>query len=121
LLFDSYSFIIYNYNAFNRGDYMIFEGQQRLPALSNFSMIKKFLKTDIKYISVTLNKMEQVFEQNTRLQSDQKNTYRRLEKIEVCVSNLETRITNVEKWKMQVVAIASAVATLVWFVLNKLL
>ena len=28
---------------------MIFEGQQRLPALSNFSMIKKFLKTDIKY------------------------------------------------------------------------
>jgi len=28
---------------------MIFEGQQRLPALSNFSMIKAFLKTDIKY------------------------------------------------------------------------
>jgi len=28
---------------------MIFEGQQRLPALSNFSMIKLFLKTDIKY------------------------------------------------------------------------
>lgn len=28
---------------------MIFEGQQRLPALSNFSMIKSFLKTDIKY------------------------------------------------------------------------
>jgi glycerol uptake operon antiterminator len=28
---------------------MIFEGQQRLPALSNFSMIKEFLKTDIKY------------------------------------------------------------------------
>jgi len=27
----------------------MFEGQQRLPALSNFSMIKKFLKTDIKY------------------------------------------------------------------------
>ena len=28
---------------------MIFEGQQRLPALSDFSMIKAFLKTDIKY------------------------------------------------------------------------
>ena len=28
---------------------MIFEGQQRLPALSNFNMIKAFLKTDIKY------------------------------------------------------------------------
>lgn len=28
---------------------MIFEGQQRLPALSSFSMIKDFLKTDIKY------------------------------------------------------------------------
>ena len=28
---------------------MIFEGQQRLPALQNFSMIKKFLKTDLKY------------------------------------------------------------------------
>ena len=28
---------------------MIFEGQQRLPALSDFSMIKTFLKTDIKY------------------------------------------------------------------------
>jgi len=28
---------------------MIFDGQQRLPALSNFSMIKKFLNTDIKY------------------------------------------------------------------------
>lgn len=28
---------------------MIFEGQQRLPALSNFSLIKAFLKTDIKY------------------------------------------------------------------------
>ncbi len=28
---------------------MIFEGQQRLPALSDFSMVKAFLKTDIKY------------------------------------------------------------------------
>ncbi|MFK5883155.1 MAG: glycerol-3-phosphate responsive antiterminator [Candidatus Izemoplasma sp.] len=28
---------------------MIFEGQQRLPALFNFNMIKAFLKTDIKY------------------------------------------------------------------------
>jgi len=28
---------------------MIFDGQQRLPALSNFAMIKKFLKTDIVY------------------------------------------------------------------------
>lgn len=28
---------------------MIFEGQQRLPALSNFTMIKTFLKTSIKY------------------------------------------------------------------------
>lgn len=27
----------------------MFEGQVRLPALSNFSMIKQFLKTDIKY------------------------------------------------------------------------
>lgn len=28
---------------------MIFEGQRRLPALSNFNLIKAFLKTDIKY------------------------------------------------------------------------
>jgi len=28
---------------------MIFDGQQRLPALSNFTMIKQFLKTNIKY------------------------------------------------------------------------
>lgn len=28
---------------------MIFDGQQRLPALGNFTMIKQFLKTDIKY------------------------------------------------------------------------
>lgn len=28
---------------------MIFEGQERLPALSSFAMIKRFLKTDIKY------------------------------------------------------------------------
>lgn len=28
---------------------MIFDGQQRLPALSNFKLIKEFLKTDIKY------------------------------------------------------------------------
>ena len=78
------------------------------------------LKTDIKYISLTLWKMELVFEQNTQLQTDQKNMYKLIGKCEDARLKLEERMSNVEKWKVQVITLASIIATAIWFLLNKL-
>lgn len=86
------------------------------------------LRTEIKYLSRTLEKMEKVFENMQVLMEKQNVANKRIldlekedEKHLSVIKELDTRIRKLENWKVQSITLASIIATIFGFILNKII
>lgn len=78
------------------------------------------LKTEIKYVNKTLGKVEKVLENQAVLLEKQSVANKRILDLEREDERLNDRVRKLEDWQIRVIAIASVIATWVWFILNKI-
>lgn len=101
---------------------------------NNQDVIKEIseLKVEMRFISQTMSKMEKVLENQAVLLEKQSVANNRIgdlekrdEKLEEKINTLEekhdARIRKIEDWKITVIAVATLISTIFWFLLNKFL
>lgn len=78
------------------------------------------LKWEMKYVSNTLTKVEKAIENQAVLLEKQNVANQRILNLEKTQKENREMITNLEKWQIKVVTVASIIAWIVWFILNKI-
>ena len=78
------------------------------------------LKWEMKYVSNTLTKVEKAIENQAVLLEKQNVANQRILNLEKTQKENREMITNLEKWQIKVVTVASVIAWIVWFILNKI-
>ncbi len=78
-----------------------------------------YMKSEIKNISSTLLKMEKVFEWFSWLIEKQNIANHRIFNLEENEKILRNRVRKLEDWQIKIITIATVIATIFWFILNK--
>ena len=77
------------------------------------------LRVELKFMSKTLDKMEKVFEWVSALMSKQEIFSKRIMALEDKWDEIDDKIRILEDWKMKSIFLASIIATVIWFLVNK--
>ena len=75
---------------------------------------------EIKYMSRAIVKIEKVFEQFSWLLEKQNLANKRILNLEEDKENCRERVRKVEDMQLKMITIATVVATVIWFILNKI-
>jgi len=78
------------------------------------------VKTEIKYMSHTLWKVEKVLENQAVLLEKQSVANNRIKDLEESDKNFETRIRKLEDWQVKIIAVATILWSIGAFILNKI-
>ena len=89
------------------------------------SIVKEIteLKTELKFISKTLAKVEKVLEIQWVLLEKQATANKRILLLEQNYEKEKEKVgirLNLEKWQIRVITLASIIASILWFIINKL-
>jgi len=97
-----------------------------MPSIDNENLIKEIaeLKTEMKYISKTLSKVEKVLENQNVMFEKQNVANKRILDLENNEKALSLRIRKLEDWQIKIITITSVIATvgstIAGFILNKI-
>jgi len=78
------------------------------------------LKTEMKYIWKTLVKVEKVLENQLVFEEKQNVANKRILSLESTNDKIYVRLRKLEDWKIQSITLATLIATIFGFILNKL-
>lgn len=77
------------------------------------------VKTEIKYLNKTLEKVEKILEQQWTILERQSVANKRIFDLEEADKSIETRVRKLEDWQIKIIAVSSVIWWFWAFILNK--